>query len=384
MKIGMLGSRGIPALYGGSETAIEEIGGRMVGRGHEVVVYCRRHNSRTSDRSHRGMERVVLPSINTKNLDTPTHTLLSVLYAIVFRRPDVFHFHGVGNGLFLPLVKLARRRSVVTIDGPDWERPKWGRLARAVLKLSARLCVRYADALVIDNVSAQDYFEKHYGTRGVYIPYGAHLARAEGTDALEALGLKPQRYVIFVGRLIPDKGCHTLVEAWKSVRTDMKLVLVGDNPYFGDYIRGLKTSADERVLFPGYLFGEAYRQLVSNAYLYAHPLLVDGTSPSLLQAMGFGNCIVLSDIREAMDVAGDVGYSFRVGDAPDLARVIQMLIDDPTLVAMARERSRRKVTECFNWDRVAEQHEALYRRILNKGPAASMSAGEPFTGQEVL
>jgi len=376
MRIAMVGSRGIPARYGGSETAIEEIGERLVKRGHKVIAYCRRHNSETGVKRYKGIERVVLPSLNTKNLDTPTHTLLSTLHLLLRRKADVVHFHGMGNALFLPLLKPFGVKSVVTIDGPDWQRPKWGPLARAVLKLSARLCVRYADALIIDNFSAQDYFEKHFGTRGVYIPYGAHLERAEGTDALAEMGLEPCGYVIFVGRLIPDKGCHTLVDAWRQVKTDMKLVLVGDNPYFQDYIRDLKARADERVLFPGYVFGEPYRQLVSNAYLYAHPLYVDGTSPSLLQAMGFGNCIVLSDIREAMDVAGDVGYSFRLGDAADLARVLQKLIDSPELVAAGRERSRRKVLEFYNWDKITDEHEALYLRVMGEAGSEQEAASE--------
>ena len=382
MRIAMMGSRGIPALYGGSETAIEEIGERLVRQGHQVTAYCRRHNSRTSARYFKGIERVVLPSINTKNLDTPSHTFLSVLHAIAFRKADIYHFHGVGNGLFLPLVALARKRSVVTIDGPDWERPKWGWLARVVLKVSAWLCVRFAAALIIDNFSAQDYFERRFGTRGVYIPYGAHVERAEGIEALESLGLKPQRYAIYVGRLIPDKGCHTLVEAWKQVRTDMNLVLVGDNPYFKDYIRELKASADDRVLFPGYIFGKPYQQLVSNAYVYVHPLFVDGTSPSLLQAMGHGNCIVLSDVREAMDVAGDVGYSFRLGDPSDLARVLQMLVDDTDLVVQARERSRRKVTEFYSWDRVTTQHEELYLQVLGERPFGEERREEPMSKRE--
>jgi glycosyltransferase involved in cell wall biosynthesis len=369
MKIVMAGSRGIPARYGGSETAIEEIGERLVKRGHKVVAYCRRHNSETRVKRYKGIERVVLPSLNTKNLDTPTHTLLSTLHLLLFRKADLVHYHGMGNALFLPFLKPFGVKSVVTIDGPDWQRPKWGPLARIVLRLSAKLCVKLSDALIIDNFSAQDYFQKHFGTRGEYIPYGAYLEGAPGTTALEEMGLQPRRYVLFVGRLIPDKGCHTLVEAWKSVKTDMRLVLVGDNPYFQDYISDLKANADERVLFPGYVFGEPYRELVSHAYAYAHPLFVDGTSPSLLQAMGFGNCIVLSDVREAMDVAGDVGYSFSAGDAADLARVLQMLVDRPDLVREARERSRQKVAELYNWDRVTDQHESLYRKVLDGSQA---------------
>lgn len=377
MRIAMVGSRGIPARYGGSETAIEEIGRRLVERGHEVVAYCRRHNSRIAARHYKGIERVVLPSLNTKDLDTPTHTVLSTLHLLLSHRPNIVHFHGMGNALFLPLLRPFKVRSVVTIDGPDWERPKWGRLARRVLRLSAHLCVKWSNALIIDNFSAQDYFERHFGTRGVYIPYGAYLESAEGLEALNGLGLDPRKYVIFVGRLIPDKGCHVLVDAWRRVKTDMKLVLVGDNPYFPEYIRRLKESADERVLFPGYVFGEPYRQLVSNAYLYAHPLLVDGTSPSLLQAMGFGNCIVLSDIREAMDVAGDVGYGFRTGDAADLARVLQELVDNPGLVTEARERSRQKVRDFYDWERITDQHEALYRQVMGLRQPETERAREP-------
>lgn len=374
----MAGSRGIPACYGGSETAIEEVGDRLVKRGYNVVAYCRRHNSNTFARHYRGIERVVLPSLNTKNLDTPTHSLLSTLHLLLRRKTDLVHFHGMGNGLFLPLLKPFGVKSVVTIDGPDWERPKWGALAKTVLRLSARLCVKGADALIIDNSTAQDYFQKHFGTRGVHVPYGADIESVEASDALTKLGLKRRRYVIFVGRLIPDKGCHTLVEAWKSVRTDMKLVLVGDNPYFKDYINKLKDDADERVLFPGYVFGEAYRQLVGNAYLYVQPSFIDGTSPSLLQAMGLGSCIVLSNIPQAMDVAGDVGYSFRVGDSFDLARVLQALIDTPALVEKGRGASRRKAARSFDWDRVTDQHEELYLRVLGK-EVAPVKDEEEFT-----
>ena len=383
MRVAMAGSRGIPAQYGGSETAIEEVGQRLIERGHKVTAYCRRHNSKTKRRFYKGIERVVLPSLNTKNMDTPSHTLLSTLHSLLFRKADIVHFHGMGNAIFLPFLKPFGVKSVVTIDGPDWERPKWGRLARAVLKMSAKLCVKHSNGLIIDNFSAQEYFEKNFGTRGEYIPYGAYVDKAKGTEALDELGLEPRKYAIFVGRLIPDKGCHTLVNAWKKVKTDMKLVMVGDNPYFQDYIRELKSNADERVLFPGYIFGEPYKQLLSNAYVYVHPTFIDGTSPSLLQAMGFGNCIVLSDTRESMDVAGDAGYSFPVGKAKELARVLQELIDSPQLVQMGRQRARNKIIEMYNWDRITDDHEALYRRILGiAGEAEREEEIRPVRSQE--
>ena len=380
MRIAMMGSRGVPALYGGSETAIEEIGERLVQKGHEVAVYCRRHNSKTDEKYHKGMRRVVLPSLNTKNLDTPTHTFLSTLHALIFARPDVIHFHGIGNAIVLPLLKLARVRSVITIDGPDWERPKWGPLARMVLKLSARMASRMADALIIDNRIAQRYFAENFGTTSAYVPYGAYLEPEEGTDELERLGFEDRRYILFVGRLIPDKGVHLLVEAFEGVKTDMKLAIVGDNPYFPDYIERLKATKDSRIKFLGYVFGRPYRQLCSHAHIYAHPLLVDGTSPALLQAMGFGNCILSSAVPEAMDVIGDAGFSFRYDDAKDLRRVLQKLIEDPALVEQARHKARQRVAELFNWDRVTAEHEQVYRAALGDG--ALPQTGEA-TGLEV-
>jgi glycosyltransferase involved in cell wall biosynthesis len=367
MRIAMMGSRGIPARYGGSETAIEEIGERLVQHGHEVVAYCRRHNSNTDEKFFKGIERVVLPSINTKNLDTPTHTLLSTLHALLFRRPDVIHFHGVGNAIVLPLLKLTRVKSVITIDGPDWERPKWGPLASLVLKISARMAARLSDALIIDNRIAQRYFAEHFGTTSAYVPYGAYLEPEEDTDELERLGFEERRYILFVGRLIPDKGVHLLVKAFEGLKTDMKLAIVGDNPYFPDYIRRLKSTTDPRIKFLGYVFGRPYRQLCSHAYVYAHPLLVDGTSPALLQAMGFGNCILSSAVPEALDVIGDAGFSFRYDDAEDLRRMLQKLIDDPALVEQARHKARQRVAELFNWDRVTAEHEQVYQAALGQG-----------------
>jgi glycosyltransferase involved in cell wall biosynthesis len=310
------------------------------------------------------MERVVLPSAHTKNLDTPSHTLLSVMHALAFRKADVLHFHGVGNALFLPALRPTSRSTVVTIDGPDWERPKWGRLARWSLRFSARLAVRLADALIIDNRPSQRYFAEHFGTEGHYIPYGAYLVDEPATDALESFGLQDRRYVLFVGRLIPDKGVHLLVEAFEGVRTDLQLAIVGDNPYFPDYIRRLKRTPDPRIRFLGYQFGAPYRQLCSHAYLYVHPLLVDGTSPALLQAMGFGNCILTSDLPEAMDVVGDAGFSFRANDAGHLRLALQELVDRSEEVEEGRRRARERVGQLYNWDRVTDQHEELYRTLL--------------------
>jgi glycosyltransferase involved in cell wall biosynthesis len=366
LKVAMLGSRGIPARYGGSETAIEEIGQRLAEEGHRVVVYCRRHNSQTDEREYRGMERVVLPSVNRKNWDTPSHTFLSLLDLLLKRRDvDILHFHGVGNSIFLPFLKLTRWKIVVTVDGPDWERPKWGWFAKKVLKLSARMTARLADCTITDNLVSQRLFRELFSLSAEYIPYGAYVTEEKETDELEKYGLKPRQYLLYVGRLIPDKGCHTLVKAFEKVRTDKKLVLVGGNPYFSEYIRQLKSTPDARIQFPGYVYGRPYRQLCGNAYAYCHPLIVDGTSPQLLQAMAFGNCVIASELPEVSDVVGDAALRFPSGDVNKLAEHIQFLVDNPEVVALHRKKAVERVGSLFNWPDVTAAHKRIYQKVVS-------------------
>ena len=364
MKIAMLGGRGVPAHYSGSETCVEEVGSRLAVRGHEVVVYCRRHNSQISDPVYKGMKRVVLGSINSKNLDTPSHTLVSLLHNLASNPADVLHFHGVGNSLFLPWLKVVPGRTVVTIDGPDWERPKWGRLARRVLKLSAKMAVGMADAVITDSLVSQRYYQDHFGKATTYIPYGADIAAGQASDALAQYGLSERGYLLFVGRLIPDKGVHFLIEAFEGLKTDIKLVIVGDSPLFPEYIAELRSTPDTRIKFLGYVFGEPYRQLCAHAFAYVQPSLVEGTSPALLAAMGAGNCVVVNSIPENLETIGDAGLSFARNDASDLRRVLQMLLDRPDMVSDHRAMARQRVAEVYNWDTIALRHEMVYQMVL--------------------
>lgn len=367
LRIAMLGSRGIPARYGGSETAIEEIGWRLAEEGHRVLVYCRRHNSQTGSGAYRGMERVVLPSIHRKNWDTPSHTLFSLLDLLFHKRDvDILHFHGVGNSIFLPLLKLIRRKTVVTVDGPDWERPKWGWLAKKVLKVSARITASLADCTITDNLVSQRLYRELFGLSTEYIPYGAYVAQEKETDELAQFGLSKDGYFLYVGRLIPDKGCHLLVEAFQKVKTDKKLVMVGDNPYFPEYIRRLKHTRDPRIIFTGYVYDRPYRQLCGNAYAYCHPLIVDGTSPQLLQAMAFGNCVIASDLPEVKDVVGDSALSFPCHDVDKLAAAIQEVTDHPELVSVYRKKAQDRVQRLFNWDDVTTAHKRVYEAVVSE------------------
>lgn len=364
MRIAMLGGRGVPARYSGSETCVEEVGARLVERGHEVVVYCRGHNSQTDAKTYKGMQRVVLPSLNSKHLDTPSHTLLSLLHNFVSRPADVLHFHGVGNSLFLPWLKAMPCKTVVTVDGPDWERPKWGQMARQVLKTSARLAVGMADAVITDSLVSQRYYQDHFHKRTAYIPYGADLTEVTASNALAEYGLDPRGYILFVGRLVPDKGVHLLVEAFEGLQTDLELVIVGDSPLFPDYVRRLKSTQDPRVKFLGYVFGEPYRQLCAHAFIYVQPSLVEGTSPALLAAMGAGNCVVVNGIPENLETIGDAGVAFARNDPLDLCRVLQMLLDRPDTVECYRAKARQRVIPVYNWDTIALKHEVVYQSVL--------------------
>ena len=372
LRVAQAGIRGVPANYGGSETAVEEVGRRLAAEGLEVVVYCRRHKSPFSDREYKGMRRVVLPSVPTFNFDTISHSTLSSLHVLVRDTADVVHFHGVGNALCLPLFFLSRKKTVITIDGPDWERPKWGPVARKVLRLAATLAVRWADHLIIDNHPSIDYFRREFelGDQDfTYIPYGADLDPPTDTNHLTELGLVPHGYLLFVGALVPDKGPDVLLDAYARVEGEMPLVVVGDSPFAEEFRRDLHAAAarDPRVRMAGYVYGDAYRQLVANAYAYVHPPRNEGTSPALLQAMGYGSCVVSSDIVEAREVVGEAALTFASGDAGALAAQLERVLGDPRLAEELRRRALARVREKYNWDDVAASHRLVYERVLSSG-----------------
>jgi glycosyltransferase involved in cell wall biosynthesis len=278
----------------------------------------------------------------------------------------------MGNALCLPFLAGSRKKAVITIDGPDWERPKWGPLARRVLRLSARLAVRRADHLIIDNRPSVAYFQREFGLaqdRFTYVPYGADTDRPREAGELDELALEPRRYLLFVGALVPDKAPDVLIEAYAGVGGDMPLVVVGDSPYAPEFRQALREAAarDSRVRMLGYVYGDAYRQLVANAYAYIHPARSEGTSPAVLQAMGYGNCIISSDIAEMLEVVGDSAITFASGDPTDLARQLQRVLSDPALVEEHRRLALERVRSEYDWDDVAARHRMVYERVLARG-----------------
>jgi glycosyltransferase involved in cell wall biosynthesis len=368
MKIAMLGIRGVPANFGGSETAVEEIGSRLVQRGHQVTVYCRRHKDEwPNSKTYKEMRRIILPSINSLNLDLLTHTFLSLL-EMSKEKFDVVHFHGVGNALLFPLFKLTGRsaKSLLIVDGPDWKRPKWGRVAQLAFRASFPMAVRWADEIISDNTQVQDLFREQYGRETPLVGYGADLEKPVTYSALKKYGLSANQYILQVAAIVPDKGVHVLVEAYEKLNTDIPLVIVGDTPYMTEYKAKVQSTTDRRIHFLGYIYGQEYRELLANCQLYIHPLLVDGTSPALLQAMAYGCCIIASDLPEIDGSLADCGPRFKAGDANTLREHMSSMLASPILAQKYGQQARQRIIEHFSWDRVTDEYEALSQRLLKK------------------
>lgn len=365
MKIAILGTRGIPANYSGFETSVEETAWRLVERGHEVYVYCRTNNVKTDSQIYRGVNLITLPSIDSKHFDTPFHTTLSVFHLLTSKiRPDIVQMYGVGNSLWLLPLKLTGKPIIAVVDGLDWMRQKWGRFASTFLRVSEHFALWWADEYVVDSQAVIKYYLSHYERTPLYIPYGANVPEnILPYNLVQQYGLRPEEYILFVGRLVPEKGVHHLVTAFEKVNTDKKLVIVGDNIHDKDYVDRLKSTRDSRILFLGFVYGEAYQQLNSHAYLYVQPSELEGTSPALLGAMGLGNCVLVSDIPENRETIGDAGITFKKNDANDLALKLQALVESPAEVKEYKLRAVNRVLTHYSWDVITDEYERLFCKL---------------------
>jgi glycosyltransferase involved in cell wall biosynthesis len=370
LRIAMLGMRGVPANYGGLETVAEEVGARMAERGHRVTVYCRAHNSTVPDSTYRGMQRVSLPSIPQKHLDTPTHTAVSTMHAL-FHRSDVVHVFGVGNAAWLPLARLAGRATVISVDGMDWRRRKWGALPKWLLERSSLFAIRASGACITDSREVARYYQERYGRVPYYIAHGVDTRDVTGKAALETYGLNDRGYVLFVGRITPEKGLHHLLDAFAGVESELECVIVGDGSGDAAYWGSLERRAanDPRVRLLGPVYGEAVGELFAHAYVYIQPSEIEGTALSLVEAMGYGNCVLVSNIAENLETVGDAGVSF------DIARPVESLrerlcelIKAPQVVDERRAASLAFARREYDWERVADDHEALYYRVAAARP----------------
>jgi len=361
MKIAMLGLKGVP-YQGGIENVTEEVGHRLVKRGHEVIVYSRGYVR--VGKEHRGMRIVKVPSFRSKHLETLSHTFLSAL-DVLGRDVDIVQFNALGPCTLAWIPKLKGMRTIGYIHGLDWKRAKWGWLSRQFLRLGELASVLLPDETMVVSRVLKSYYEKKYHKRVYYIPNGVNFYPPRSPNKIKRFDLEKDSYVLFLGRLVPEKGCHYLIEAFNQIKTKKKLVIAGGESHSDRYVRGLKKMAGKRVVFVGYVKEELLEELFSNCYLYIHPSDLEGLSISLLQAMSFGCCIVCSDIPENITVVSDYAYPFRRGDSENLKEVLEELINDPAKVRSRKETAADYVRREFNWDSIVDRLEEVYGGMLS-------------------
>ncbi len=370
LRVALIGSRGIPANYGGYETFMEEISTRLVERGLDVTVYCRSHHTPRELEEHRGVHLTTLPTVRTKHLDTPVHTLLSTLHAALRRRHGGRRFDAAlvvngANAMFVPLLRLAGIPTALHVDGIEKRRSKWGPFGRLVYSVSERLAPWVATRLVTDADVIEEHYLERFGAPSTVIAYGVDPRPLppppDGT--LEALGLEPRRYFLYVSRFEPENNPHRVVEAYRLVRGSLPLVMVGGAPYADHFIEEMKSRADRRVLFPGPIYGEGYRELLSNARAYIHATEVGGTHPALVEAMGYGNCVIVNDAPENREVAGAAGLWFEVGRPESLAVILERLRHDASEADRMGKLAAARAAEFYNWDRVTSQYLELFEAL---------------------
>lgn len=367
LSVALIGSRGIPGRYGGYETLMEELSVRLVARGFRVTVYCRSHSTPRNLKSWRGAELVVLPTIRTKYLDTPVHTFLSCLHAATAGY-DAALVVNSANALFVPLLGVGGIPVALNVDGIEKRRAKWGAFGRAVYAFSERLACVVPDALVTDAEVIRRHYLERYGAESVPIAYGVDPRPPAETGVLAKLGITPRQYFLYVSRFELENNPHRVAEAYRQVGGGLPLVMVGGAPYAGRFIVSFTRGADPRILFPGSVYGEGYRELLSHALAYVHATEVGGTHPALVEAMGYGNCILVNDTPENREVAGDVGIWFRAEEPGTLAERMGWVLSNPEEARALGKAAGERAARLFSWERVADQYAGLLRRLAGRPP----------------
>lgn len=372
ISIAMLGHKRIPSREGGIEIVVEELAVRMAARGYRVTCYNRSGHHVSGKEfdtrrggEYRGVRLKTAAAINRKGLAAVTSSFFASLAAAVGPY-DVVHIHAEGPAAFCWLPRLMGKRVVVTVHGLDWQRAKWkGGLGARYIHLGEKMAVRFAHEIIVLNRAAQQYFKDSYGKETRLIPNGVSRAEYAAPDRIrEVFGLEKDAYLLFLGRMVPEKGIHYLIEAFRGVQTDRKLVVAGGASDSEAYIDRLKEQAggDSRIVFTGFVQKELLRELYSNAYVYVLPSDLEGMPLSLLEALSYGCCCVTSDIPECVDVTGEHGVAFQKGSAVDLRVKLQELCDDIGQVYRRREGAADYVCRRHRWDEVVDRTLELYQK----------------------
>jgi len=365
LKIAMLGHKTIPARdssRGGIEVVVEELSIRMAAQGHDVVCYNRTGCDNGGLSEYKGVKLKSVFTIPKKGLAAMTSSVFAAFHT-AFGKYDVVHFHAEGSCAMLWLPKFLGKKCVATIHGLDWQREKWGKgIGSKYIRFGEKTAVKYADEIIVLSRGVQAYFWKTYHRKTVFIPNGVNRPEIrKAKEITEKFGLEKDSYILFLGRIVPEKGLRYLVEAYKGLNTDKKLVIAGGSSDTGEFAKELKKMAGDNVIFTGFVSGRLHEELYSNAYVYVLPSDLEGMPLSLLEAMSYGNCCLVSSINECTEVVEDKAVVFKQGSVPDLVEKLQKLCDDDVVVKRYKNGAADFICEKYNWDYVAAQTEKLYK-----------------------
>lgn len=363
MKIAILGTRGIPANYGGFETFAQELSRRLVQRGHEVSVYCRNHYVRNECSDFEGVRLIRYPSIQTKYLDTVVHTAISVVDS-VFRGYDAVLICNAANAFLSWVPRIVGQKVVINVDGIERLRKKWNRVGKEFYHVNEWFATKFPNQIVTDARAIESYYEEHYSCPTRFIPYGASTEPVSTNEVLSRLGLEEGKYFLYVSRLEPENNAYELLTAYIQSKATMPLALVGHAPYSRKYIQKLKDLArSANVIMPGAIYGQGYRELQAHAYCYLHGAEVGGTHPALLEAMGTRSLVIANDTPQNREVVGDSGLLCPFGDRDKLARLLLEVEQGFGTHEHLRNAALERVRKHYDWERVTDMYEELFNAL---------------------
>jgi len=360
MKIAMIGQKGIPAISGGVEKHVEEMATRLVQQGHEVTVYCRNTYIKENLKEYKGVKLVTIGTIRSKSLDAIVYTFKATMHSL-FQGYDIYHYHALGPASLSFIPKIFRKKVIVTVHGLDWQREKWGRFAKVYLKFGEFITGHFADTIISVSQNLTGYLmEKYNRTKSevVYIPNGVNIEPSIEAREIKELGLNQDGYILFLGRLVPEKGVHYLIEAFNRLNTDKKLVIAGGTSFSDDYIKKLNKLAENNkdIIFTGSVKGRLLAELYCNCTLYVLPSDIEGMPLTLLEALSYGKKVLVSDIKENLQVIEHIDncYFFRRADVNDLYNKISFILSDE------REYNPQDVIkvieEKYSWKKVVKEY----------------------------
>ena len=373
LRIAMIGHKRIPSREGGVEIVVDELSTRMVKLGCQVHAYNRygRHTAgkkfdQRRGKYYNGIRLITIPTPKASSLNAIVYSFFATVRAL-FGGYDVIHFHAEGPCTMLWLPKLFGIHTVATIHGLDWQRSKWGDFAAKVLKFGEKIAARYADEVIVLSKNMQDYFGEKYNRETKFIPNGINRPEIRTADLIsQQYGLEKNGYILFLARIVPEKGLHYLIEAYSQITTEKKLVIAGGSSHSHEYMSQIKemASKDDRIIMTDFVHGHCLEELYSNAYIFVLPSDVEGMALSLLEAMSYGNCCLVSDIQENTEVVDDYAETFKKGNIMDLKEKMNELLNAPEVVRNYQKISRDYICDKYNWDKVVDETLNLY--ILQK------------------